>query len=52
MKDLKDMSIEELVNIYKKTKMNNEFLKPLKTLYEDNQKFLYEILLELGGRFK
>lgn len=51
MKDLKDMTIEELVDIYKKTKMNTEFLKPIKMLYEDNKKFLYEIALELGSRF-
>lgn len=52
MKDLKDMSIDELVEIYKKTKRNTEFLKPIKMLYEDNKKFLYEIMIELGGRFK
>lgn len=52
MKDLKDMTIDELVEIYKKTEMNTECLKPLKMLYEDNKKFLYEIALELGGRFK
>lgn len=51
MKDLKDMTIEELVDIYKKTKMNTEFLKPIKVLYEDNKKFLYEIMIELGSRF-